>query len=117
MKNILKQNLPQILKKVKECLQIVRPLPKRDFSINQLAVSKINTLGIDFFFFPTGFTLNFVPILPPAAGATPAEIAARAALVLVHELADYEFPSANLCLAQELNLLNSLYKQLAYKLD
>ena len=103
-------------------LQVVPPLPKRYFSLNPLVASdpegytdfmpslmtEINTLGIDYFF-PPGFTLNFVPIFPPVAGATPVKIAAHAALVLVHELADHEFPSTNLRLAKELNQRLSIW--------
>ena len=97
-------------------LPLVQAIPKRDFLVHQLAASdpegytdfmpslmtEIGTLGIDYFF-PPGFTLNFVPIQAPEPGATPAEIAAHAALVLVHELADYESPSQNLLLARDLN--------------
>ena len=99
-----------------ENLAIVRPVPKRNFSTNPLAASdpegyteympnlmkEIQTLGINSFF-PPNFTLNFIPLLPPPPGATAIEIATHAAQVRANELADYEFPSVNLLLAQDLN--------------
>ena len=80
---------------------------KRNFSTNPLAsadpegyteympdlIHQIETLGINRYF-PKGFTLNFVPLVPPPFGSTPAAIAAHA-IVREEEIADYELPSLN----------------------
>ena len=74
----------------------------------------IETLGINRYF-PKGFTLNFVPLVPPPVGSTPEVIAAHELLVREEEIADYELPSLNASALASLNhkLLTYMVAQLS----
>ena len=95
---------------------IVKFRVKRNFITHPLAASdpegyteympdlmhQIETLSINNYF-PRNFSLNFVPLVPPPFGSTPADIAVYDALVKENETFDYELPSQN---ALALEILN-----------
>ena len=95
---------------------LVQHIPRRDFTTHLLStydpegytefmpnlMTEIRISGI-YHFFPAGFTLNFTPLIPPAIGATDAQIEAYNAMVRANDHADHGFPSKFLQIRESLN--------------